>query len=135
MSAIVATNQNVCRICFGDTFSFFGQLCTYFDMRWNKCWLAENDIIISRAAKRIFGPQGKRKLGPSSNSPNNDTQTKSTTVYHKQGISTTKTNCDLENSFLLVYLSGISWGPRGTTPADPPSQWAWLQKKCEVLSL
>jgi hypothetical protein len=26
-------------------------------------------------------------------------------------------------------------GPRGTTPADPPSQWAWLQKKCEVLSL
>ena len=32
-------------------------------------------IIIIRAAKRIFGPQGKRKLGtPSSNSPNNDTQ-------------------------------------------------------------
>ena len=46
-----------------------------------------------RAAKRILGPQGKRKLGPpSSNSPNNDTQIKSTTVCHKQGISTTKMN-------------------------------------------
>jgi hypothetical protein len=33
-----------------------------------------------RAAKRICRPQGKRKLGPPSfNSPNNDTQTKSTT--------------------------------------------------------
>jgi hypothetical protein len=29
---------------------------------------------------------------PSSNSPNNDTQTKSTTVFLKQGISTTKMN-------------------------------------------
>ena len=37
----------------------------------------------TRAAKRIFGPQGKRKLGPSSNSPNNDTQTKSTTMCDK----------------------------------------------------
>ena len=46
-----------------------------------------------RAAERIFGHKGKRKLGPpSSNSPNNDTQTKSTTVCHKQGISTTKMN-------------------------------------------
>jgi hypothetical protein len=33
--------------------------------------------------KRIFGPQGKRKLGPSSNSPNNATQTKSTTMCDK----------------------------------------------------
>ena len=50
-------------------------------------------MLVLRAAKRIFGPQGKRKLGPpSSNSPNNDTQTKSTTVCHKQGISTTKKN-------------------------------------------
>jgi hypothetical protein len=48
----------------------------------------------TRAAKRITGPQGKRKLAspPSSNSPNNDNQTKSTTVCHKQGISTTKMN-------------------------------------------
>jgi hypothetical protein len=32
-------------------------------------------------------------------------------------------NCDLENTFLLVYLSGpliITHGPRGATPADPP---------------
>jgi hypothetical protein len=32
-------------------------------------------------------------------------------------------NCDLENSFLLVYLSGpliITHGSRGSAPADPP---------------
>ena len=32
-------------------------------------------------------------------------------------------NCDLENSFLLVYLSGpliITHGPRGATPGWPP---------------
>ena len=51
-----------------------------------------------RAAKIIFGPQGKRKLNNLNNSismhnsPNNDTQIKSTTVCHKQGISTTKIN-------------------------------------------
>jgi hypothetical protein len=59
-----------------------------------------------------FGPQGERKFAPpSSNSPNNDTQTKSTTVCHKQGITNQYNknelmNCDLENSSLLVYLSG-----------------------------
>jgi len=40
-------------------------------------------------------------------------------------------NCDLENSFLLVYLSGpliITHGPRGTALADPlPPQWTWLK--------
>ena len=36
---------------------------------------------------------GQNETWPSSsNSPNNDTQTKSTTVCHKQGISTTKMN-------------------------------------------
>jgi hypothetical protein len=32
-------------------------------------------------------------------------------------------NCEFENSFLLVYLSGpliITHGPRGAAPADPP---------------
>ena len=32
-------------------------------------------------------------------------------------------NCDLENSFLLVYLSGpliITHGPLGAAPFDPP---------------
>ena len=32
-------------------------------------------------------------------------------------------NCDLECSFLLVYLSGpliITHGPRGAAPANPP---------------
>jgi hypothetical protein len=47
----------------------------------------------TQAAKRIFGPRGKRKLPPpSSNSPTNDTQTMSPTVCHTQGISTTKMN-------------------------------------------
>jgi hypothetical protein len=39
-----------------------------------------------------LGPRAKGNLAPSSNSPNNDTQTKSTTVCHKKGISTTKMN-------------------------------------------
>jgi hypothetical protein len=52
--------------------------------------------------------------GFSSNSPNNDTQTKSTTVCHKQGISTTKINWLI---WFLVYnatfsnISAISWRP------------------------
>ena len=75
------------------------------------------------APREFVGPRAKGNLPPpSSNSPNNVIQTKSTTVCHKQGISTTKMNCDLENSFLLVYLSGpliITHGPRGATLADP----------------
>ena len=39
--------------------------------------------------QEIFRAQGQKETRPSSNSPNNDTQTKSTTVCHKQGISTT----------------------------------------------
>jgi hypothetical protein len=38
-------------------------------------------------------------------------------------------NCDLENSFLLVYLSGpliITHGPRAP-PQLIPSQWVWRQ--------
>jgi hypothetical protein len=50
-------------------------------------------MVLYRADKRISGPQGKRKLGPpSSDSPNNDTHTKTTTVCDKEGISTTKMN-------------------------------------------
>ena len=41
-------------------------------------------LTLTRAAKIIFGPQD--------NSPNNDTQTKSTMVCHKQEIGTTKMN-------------------------------------------
>ena len=37
-------------------------------------------------------PGQKETWPPYSNSPNNDTQIKSTTVCHKQGISTTKMN-------------------------------------------
>ena len=54
----------------------------------------EKDYLLNtdRAAKRIFGPQCKRKLAPPP-PPNNDTQIKSTTVCYKQGrISTTKLN-------------------------------------------
>ena len=39
-----------------------------------------------------WAPGQKETWPPSSNSPNNDTQTMSTTVYHKQGISTAKRN-------------------------------------------
>ena len=42
--------------------------------------------------REFVGPRAKGNMAPSSNSPNNDTQTKSTTVCHKQGISTTKMN-------------------------------------------
>jgi hypothetical protein len=42
--------------------------------------------------ENIWAPVQKKLAPPSSNSPNNDTQTKSTTVCHKQGISTTKMN-------------------------------------------
>jgi hypothetical protein len=52
-----------------------------------------NKADLARAVKRILGLRAKGNLAPSSNSPNNDTQTKSTTVCHKQGrISTTKMN-------------------------------------------
>ena len=48
---------------------------------------------IDRAAKRIlFRVPGQKETLSSSSSPNNDTQTKSVTVCHKQGISTTKMN-------------------------------------------
>ena len=42
--------------------------------------------------RELLGPRAKGNLNPSSNSPNNDTQTKSTMVCHKQGISATKMN-------------------------------------------
>ena len=48
-----------------------------------------NDWVCMAGPPREFlGPKAKGNLPPSSNSPNNDTQTKSTTVCHKQGIST-----------------------------------------------
>ena len=37
--------------------------------------------------REIVGLRAKGNLAPSPNFPNNDTQTKSTTVCHKQGIS------------------------------------------------
>jgi hypothetical protein len=42
--------------------------------------------------REFLDPRAKGNLTPSSNSPNNDTQTKSTMVCQKQGISTTKLN-------------------------------------------
>jgi len=42
--------------------------------------------------ENFWAPGQKETWPPSSNSPNNDTQTKSTTVCHKQGIGTTKMN-------------------------------------------
>jgi hypothetical protein len=42
--------------------------------------------------ENFWAPVQKETWPPSSNSPNNDTQTKSTTVCHKQGMSTTKMN-------------------------------------------
>jgi hypothetical protein len=76
-----------------------------------------------RPSRECLGPRAKGDLSPSSNSANNDTQTKSITVCHKQGIKIELMNCDLENSFLLVYLSGpliTTHGPRGAAPAYPP---------------
>jgi hypothetical protein len=82
-----------------------------------------------RPSRECLGPRAKGDLSPSSNSANNDTQTKSIMVCHKQGIKIELMNCDLENSFLLVYLSGpliTTHGPRGAAPAYP-SQWACAQ--------
>ena len=61
-------------------------------VNWDSLFLSDDiELIINeitnviRAAKRIIGPQRKMNLAPppSSNSPNNDTQSKSTTVCHK----------------------------------------------------
>ena len=90
---------------------------------WKPLGRFDYDVVVYRAVKKIFGPQGKRKLGSSSNSPNNDIQTKSTMVCHKQGISTTKNelmNCDLENSFLLVYLAPLNSWSTGCCLGWPP---------------
>ena len=71
-----------------------------------------NQYVHTGRPRELLGPRAKGSLPPpSSNSPNNDTQTKSTTVCHKQGITNQYNknelmNCDLENSSLLVYLSG-----------------------------
>ena len=75
---------------------------------------------IRRAAKIIFAPQGKRKLSPppSSISPNNDTQAKSTTVCHKQGISTTKMNW-----WIVIYFVCLA---QGTPPFLFPSLGLWV---------
>jgi hypothetical protein len=50
------------------------------------------NVMLSGQTRELLGPRAKGSLDPSSNSPNDDTQAKSTTVYHKQGISTTKMN-------------------------------------------
>ena len=42
--------------------------------------------------ENFWAPWQKETWPPSSNSPNNDTQAKSTRVCHKQGISTIKMN-------------------------------------------
>ena len=42
--------------------------------------------------ENFWAPGQKETWPPSYNSPNHDTLTKSTTVCHKQGISTTKMN-------------------------------------------
>jgi hypothetical protein len=42
--------------------------------------------------ENCWAPEQKETWPLSSNSPNNDTQTKSTTVCHKQGISKIKLN-------------------------------------------
>jgi hypothetical protein len=60
-------------------------------VNWDSLFLTDDIELITneitnviRAAKRIIGPQRKMNLAPpSSNSPNNDTQSKSTTVCHK----------------------------------------------------
>ena len=55
--------------------------------------VALNTITLTPGPPRnILGPMAKGNLPPTSNSPNNDTQTNSTTVCHKQGISATKMN-------------------------------------------
>jgi hypothetical protein len=49
--------------------------------------------VHTQGRQENFWAEGQKETcPPSSNSPNNDTQTKSTTVCHKQGISTTKMN-------------------------------------------
>ena len=48
--------------------------------------------MLSGSSRELLGPRAKGTLTHSSNTPNNDTQTKSTNVCHKQGISTTKMN-------------------------------------------
>jgi len=85
-----------------------------------------NRTPIDRAAKRIFGPQGKRKLSPSSNSPNNDTQTKSNTVHviskesvQQKWIDELWFRKQLSTCLFVWTLNYNSWAP-----ADPPSQWA-----------
>ena len=56
-------------------------------LEFNTC-----DCITQGRQENFWAPGQKETWSPSSNSPNNDTQTKSTTVCHKQGISTTKMN-------------------------------------------
>ena len=57
-------------------------------------FLFHDNLTMIRAGppREILGPRADRNLVPSSNPPNNDTQTKSTTVCHTQGVSTTKMN-------------------------------------------
>ena len=49
-------------------------------------------IVKSWPPREFLDPRAKGNLATSSNSSNNDTQTTSTTVCHKQAISTTKMN-------------------------------------------
>jgi hypothetical protein len=70
-----------------------------------------NQYVHTDPPREFWAPGRKEACPPSSNSQNNDTQTKSTTVCHKQGITNQYNknelmNCDLENSSLLVFLSG-----------------------------
>ena len=84
-------------------------------------------MYIIRAAKRISGPKGKRRLSP----PPPILQlmilklSPPRTQYNKNKLM----NCDLENSFPLVYLSGsliITHGPRGAARMTPLSMGLYI---------
>jgi hypothetical protein len=61
------------------------------DFIWFVCTLLII-VFLTGPPREFLDPRQKETWPPSSNSPNNDTQTKSTTLCHKQGISTTQMN-------------------------------------------
>ena len=74
------------------------------------------DAVYQGRQDNFWAPWQKETWPPSSNSPNNDTQTKSTTKNDLM-------NCDLENNFLFVYLSGlliIAHEAPARRPGSPP---------------
>ena len=108
-------------------FNFFYHILTVWLS--SDCWM-EIGLQSTGPLREFLGPRAKGNLPPSSNSSNNDTQTKSTTVHviskesvQQKWIDELWFRKQLSTCLFFWTLNYNSWAP-GRRPGWPPSQWA-----------